>query len=118
MVTESATLRHSAMTDEYFYDMTGYLDEIVTYVESIKSDGLNCQFIFYSGRYHEFFNEFGEVIMDIFRLLHPWQVEIFLLKREYMYFYNGPSGPIEVDYVDEIEDQEGAFGPEEYFERR
>lgn len=98
--------------------MADYLDEAVLYAESLKCSGVDCQFIFYSNRYEAFFDEFGAYIADIFRLLHPWQVEIFFLKKEYMYFYNAPSGPIEVDYLDETEDEEGALGPEEYFKRR
>lgn len=118
MIIESLFPYYSSMYNEIFYDMTRYSDSIINYIEALKDDGINCQFIYYSVRYGEFFDEFGAIIVDIFRLLFPWQVELFLLKREYMYFYNGPNGPIEVDYIDGIEDEAEALGPEEYFERR
>lgn len=95
---------------------TPYLGDMRLYLDSIKDE--SSLFIYYSSRYNAFFDEFGAVIVNIFYYLHPWQVEIFLDRLEYMYFYNGPNGPIEVDYVEGIENIDLELGTGEYFERR
>ena len=71
-------------------------------VEDFPTDEPFYLSIFWDDSKKEFFDDFGANIINIHSYLYPWQVEVFLYRKEYIFFEYGPAGPIEVHWPENL----------------